>query len=190
MKKILSLSCLWAFLLLQTPVIALVPGPILLSEESLQSLKNSGDAPLEIPKSRAKGHCLKIESSRICPGIPFVKAQALHSSLLPENASRVLLYPEKGNLQALLVFLPTSFQLPAPSPEQEPLVLGPEPSPLKDVLAVFSEVPSPLPFAQIFPAKIGNVEDLTVWYFAEKHLGLISHHSEKGDFVVGVFVHH
>lgn len=190
MKNILSVSCLWALLLLQTPVMALVPGPILLSEESLQSLKNSGDAPLEIPKNRAKGQCLKIEKNRICPGIPFAKAQTLHSSLLPETAARVLLYPEKDNLQALLVFLPTSVQLPAPSPEQEPLVLGPEPSPLKDVMAAFPEVPSNLPFAQIFPAKVANVEDLTVWYYAERHLGLISHHSEKGDFVVGVFVHH
>lgn len=188
MKKQLSLwFCLGVFLF-QAPLMALVPGPILLSEDALQSLQSQREQGLSLATARSRSLCLKIAEKRFCPGVASHKAEALQQALPQESAKRVLLYTQKNQVEAIAVFFPTAVEIPAPSPDLPPLTWGPEPLPLQTARKALGGIPSPMAFAEVFQTQAVAFQDLQIWYDAEQHLGLITHTTATGEFVIGVFV--
>lgn len=186
MKHLLALGALaFSLLLAQTAGFALVPGPILLSDEQLEHLHQAGE--LVIATTRAKAACLSVEASRFCPGTPIAKAEQLLQLLSEPARKRTLLFGEGGQLKGVLALLPAEIKLPPPKLGAAPIALGAEARAFSEIRALLPGLPAQKPFDQAIASGLA-AEDLKVWYYAESHLGLVTHASEQGEYVIGAFV--
>lgn len=171
------------------PSQALVPGPILLSQEQVQTMHQDPERQLKLPNSRAKASCLTLEGQEICPGQSQTESQAMIKTLSAKTQTQVLPFYTEERLQALLVLLPTQVLLPSVDFDSDPIELGPDPVPLKEITAQLPGFPVQQSFSEVFQFKTPlKAQDLAVWYYADLHLGLLTHRSEQGEFVIGVFV--
>lgn len=174
------------------PAAALVPGPILLNEDTLDRLQQT-EQQVIMPATRARSACLRVAGQRLCPGMPFDDALKALSDLSASERQRVVLLrsqrqPEQ--LQAVLAFLPVAVTLPALSLDEDPLPLGRAPQPLAEVLTSWPAALQPLPLADTLPqlAPVLQAQDLSLHYDSQRQLGLVLHESEAGLYVTGAFV--
>lgn len=180
--------------LLFSPVgFALVPGPILLSDEQLQSLQGDTSRQLKVPPTRARAACLNLGEVRFCPGMPQAQVQSLLQKLSPQSQKRVLLFMEGPLCKAVLVFLPALIKLPPLRLGDAGVVLGPEPVEIKALTADWPFLPVQQSFEQTFAFRVAWPKDfksdaMHVWYYGELHLGLLTRRTAQGEFVTGAFV--
>lgn len=167
----------------------LVPGPILLSDEVLANWQADPERQISLISTRAKASCLSVAQTRFCPGIAQAQAQQLYAGLPPETQKRVLLFYEQNLLKGILALLPAEIRLPAAELGAEPLELGTEARLYSEVAAEIEGLASQQPFAKAFEfAHSPELNDLSVWYYSEQNLGLISRQHPEGDFIIGAFV--
>jgi len=168
---------------------ALVPGPILLHEDSLKALQADENVKLLLPQTRSRVTCLTVSGQRFCPGSNRSRAEMLYAQLDDEEQLRVRLLVQGSQLTGLLAFLPNTLVLPAPDFNTSPITLGPEPAALETVLAQWPEQPTRQALSELVQVgKAFQSEDYYVWYDAQRRLGLITHRSEQGEYVIGAFV--
>ena len=112
------------------------------------------------------------------------------SRLSAELRSQTLLFGHQRELEAALVFLPARLRLPAAELGAPPISLGPEPPTWTALAQHWPDVPVRKGFSQAFrfSTELANLPDLAVWYYGERHLGLITRQTDDGEFVIGAFV--
>lgn len=171
------------------PTPALVPGPILFSDDQVSELQADVQRKMILPTTRSRAACLTVAQVRLCPGQPFETTEALRQSLPADVRSRVILFAEDGLVKGILALAPAPIQLPPAELGEEPMLLGPEPSALSAVTAAWPTPPvqQTLDATFVLPASLRS-PNIGVWYEAYKHLGLVTHRSQKGEFVIGAFV--
>jgi hypothetical protein len=172
-----------------TPTPALVPGPILFSDDQVSELQADAERKMILPTTRSRAACLTLAQVRLCPGQPIESTEALRQSLPADVRSRVVLFAEEGLVKGILALSPAPIQLPPAQLGDEPVLLGPEPQSFTAVTAAWPNPPvqQTLDATFLLPASLRR-PDIQVWYEAYKHLGLVTHRSQKGEFVIGVFV--
>lgn len=166
---------------------ALVPGPILLSDDQVESLQNDDERQLKLPKTRSKSVCLTAADKRFCTGQSLAQTESQLAGLKAVERRRLLPFYDQNQLKGLLALLPTALRLPPAKIGAVPVSLGPEPVLLERLQAQLSGKPVKMPFAKGFGFSQPPA-DLTLWYYSEAHLGLVTHTSEQGDYVIGVLI--
>ncbi|PKL75392.1 MAG: hypothetical protein CVV27_15620 [Candidatus Melainabacteria bacterium HGW-Melainabacteria-1] len=189
MRHLLALGViLLSLLLIQTRGFALVPGPILLSDEQLEQLQDDAQRRVIQSTTRSRAACLTVAGSRFCPGMRLSRAQELQQALPEAVRQRVLLFGEGSQLTGVLALLPASISLPPVRLGGEPFGLGSEPLALEAVKSQLAGLPVRQPIDQTFAFGTQFAfDELSVWYAAESHLGLLTHRSAEGEFVIGAF---
>ena len=192
MKHFLAPLLLFCSLLIQPFGLALVPGPILLSDEQLDQLQQDSERQLTISTTRAKAACLSVAQTRFCPGIPAARALELWQQLPPAAQKRTLIFNDGKLFKGVLALLPEAIKLPPPRLGADAIPLGPEPVALATVTEQLGGLAVRQPFVGAFSFKVPLTglapEDLSVWYYGETHLGLLTHSSGQGEYVIGAFV--
>lgn len=182
-------GCLGALAVVQASW-GLVPGPILLSQEVLKQMQADANRQLKLEAKRAKAVCLQIAEVRLCPGADLSQSRESLLRLSAELRSQTLLFGHQRELEAALVFLPARLRLPAAELGAPPISLGPEPPTWTALAQHWPDVPVRKGFSQAFrfSTELANLPDLAVWYYGERHLGLITRQTDDGEFVIGAFV--
>lgn len=168
---------------------ALVPGPILLSDELVEQMQADTERQLLVPESRSNAVCLQVSDNFFCPGLLLSKAQQRHQELPADLRKRLILFYAKNRLQAALNLLPSPVKIPGPKRTDPPYQLGPEPVALIDFAKAVPGNYAPLELnkAMIFD-ELQLPPDLKLVYDSQRHLGLLLHDSEQGSYVIGSFV--
>lgn len=181
-----SLSIALAVLGLQTIALALVPGPILLTPETLQQLQRDPTRQIQGETSRARASCLQLEKQRFCPGRSENKSLAQYRQLSPRTQEGTLLFFERKRLQAALVWMPVRVSLPPAKLGQEGLQLGPEPQAWSELQSVLQGDFIEETLAERLHTEVSLPDDLKLYFDAERHLGIVTHLSEAGEYAIGV----
>lgn len=190
MKKTLFLSIV-LFTLAAQPLQALVPGPILLSQEQIEAIRQDQQRQITVPGTRARASCLLIGTAEetFCPGQSRSETEDRLKRLARTEQLNVIPFYHQTEMQALLVLLPAQVSIPAPDFDADPIELSSAPQKLQEIKAQLPGFPVQQAFTDVFKfTHLKDMQDLAVWYYADLHLGLIGRPSEQGAFLLGVFV--